>query len=900
MRFTRKAREQKQKNWRMWKKGKQWLCGAALFFTVVSSPGMTILAAEGNAVETPVLAERQVAANEPPPEEAVEKETEEDSKINENKSPTADSLKQTQESKNSEQATNTESKEVPIKAGKVIPGPTAISSIFPDANLAEVMRTQFGKSSVDDTVTQAELDSCTAINTAVYKNIIDVTGIENLRNLTSLDLSGNKIVDISPVAGLVNLKSLRVDNNKELSDISLVAGLVNLKALYIHNCAISDISAVSNLIGLETFTADGNKLSDISPLANLTNLLRLNLSNNMIENVDVIANLNKLYLLYLDNNKISDVSSLSGYTGAELYINKNKISDISSLSGINGFVRAGQQEITLPAMDWNNPINITSIIKDRTGNLVTPSSVGSGGSSVGPSITWSIPNATNQVSYQWSEISSAAKQNFSGKVSIGVNQIHAVHILIDDDGDSNTTGDQTLLGEEINNVSTAEAKYNYTKAQLDGTDYGLVDIKINDLDYTIIVSKVGSLKKVDSEGAPIAADVSYTPTYQVTGTGDAAQLSASYEVTIDAPPSGVVYVYEKGTSQEKRYTTNTPLTIPNTDVNGNGVSDWRDNYTVVQYKKAGNLNPVGPGGTPIPGGVIDTPDESLEGDIITVPDTITGSDGREYTVDSSVDVDPNTPGVQITLDVEDQDVPYLDVVLSESESTSLSESESTSLSESESTSLSESESTSLSESESTSLSESESTSLSESESTSLSESESTSLSESESTSLSESESTSLSESESTSLSESESTSLSESESTSLSESESTSLSESESTSLSESESTSLSESESTSLSESESTSLSESESTSLSESESTSLSESESTSLSESESTSLSESESTSLSESESTSLSESESTSLSESESTSLSESESTSLSESESTSLSESESTSLSESES
>ncbi|EKF1875699.1 leucine-rich repeat domain-containing protein, partial [Listeria innocua] len=773
MRFTRKAREQKQKNWRMWKKGKQWLCGAVLFFTVVSSPGMTVLAAEGNAVETSVTVGRQVAAKEPPPEEVVKKESEEDSKINENKSPSAGALKQTQESKNSEQATNTESKEAPTKLRKAIPGPTAISSIFPDANLAEVMRTQFGKSSVDDTVTQAELDSCTFLNVS-FKNIIDVTGIENLRELTYLDIGNNKIVDISPVAGLVNLYNMRVDGNKELSDISPVANMPSLTHFYMHNCAISDISPVSNLTGMQVITLSNNKLSDISPLANLTNLVQLTADGNMIENVDVIANLNKLFTLKLDNNKISDVSSLSGYTGAELYINNNKISDISSLSGFNGFIRAGQQKITLPAMDWNNPINITSIIKDKTGNLVTPSSVGSGGSSVGPSITWSIPNATNQVSYQWSEISSAAKQNFSGKVSIGVNQIHAVHILIDDDGDSNTTGDQTLLGEEINTVSTAEAKYNYAKAQLDGTDYGLVDIQINDLDYTIIVSKVGALKKVDSEGASITADVSYTPTYQVTGTGDAAQLSASYEVTIDAPPSGFVYVYEKGTAQEKRYTTNTPVTIPNTDVNGNGVSDWRDNYTVVKYKKAGNLNPVGPGGTPIPGGVIATPDESIKGDIITVPDKITGTDGKEYTVDPSVDRDPNNPGVQITLEDEDQDVPYLDVALSESESTSLSESESTSLSESESMSLSESESTSLSESESMSLSESESTSLSESESMSLSESESMSLSESESTSLSESESTSLSESESTSLSESESMSLSESESTSLSESESTS------------------------------------------------------------------------------------------------------------------------------
>ena len=108
----------------------------------------------------------------------------------------------------------------------------------------------------------------------------------------------------------------------------------------------------------------------------------------------------------------------------------------------------------------------------------------------------------------------------------------------------------------------------------------------------------------------------------------------------------------------------------------------------------------------------------------------------------------------------------------------------------------------------------------------------------------------------------------------------------------ESESQSVSDSESNSLSESNTTSESESTSTS----ESNSLSESESTSMSESnslsESSSTSESESTSTSESNS--LSESESTSMSES--SSLSESESTSASES--NSLSESESTSVSES--
>ncbi|MBC2262824.1 KxYKxGKxW signal peptide domain-containing protein, partial [Listeria sp. FSL L7-0091] len=76
MRFSRRAREQKQKNWRMWKKGKQWLCGAALFFTVVASPGMLVLADEVNAGNSTEVTAGEVET--PLPEQSTETEVEEE------------------------------------------------------------------------------------------------------------------------------------------------------------------------------------------------------------------------------------------------------------------------------------------------------------------------------------------------------------------------------------------------------------------------------------------------------------------------------------------------------------------------------------------------------------------------------------------------------------------------------------------------------------------------------------------------------------------------------------------------------------------------------------------------------------------------------------------------------
>ena len=64
--------------------------------------------------------------------------------------------------------------------------------------------------------------------------------------LTSLNLERNKIVDISPLAELTNLKILNLGHN-EIVDISLLAGLKNLKILDLEGNKIVDIIAKQKL-----------------------------------------------------------------------------------------------------------------------------------------------------------------------------------------------------------------------------------------------------------------------------------------------------------------------------------------------------------------------------------------------------------------------------------------------------------------------------------------------------------------------------------------------------------------------------------------------------------------------------------------------------------------------------
>ncbi|MBC2137714.1 leucine-rich repeat domain-containing protein, partial [Listeria innocua] len=434
-------------------------------------------------------------------------------------------------------------------------------------------------------------------------------------------------------------------NNNQISDVSSLPTLPTLTTLSLNNNQISDVSSLPTLPTLTTLSLDNNQISDVSGLSTLPTLTSLSLNRNQISDVSSLPSLPILRALSLDNNQISDVSVLPSLPALTvLSINTNQISDISSLVGLtNTTIYARYQMITLPAKKWSLPLRITNIVKGVTGNLLNPSSISNNGQYINDTVIWADLANTNQVTYSWEDIGvSRGNVAFNGVATTRITPA-SVKILVDSDGDSQTTGDQTLFAEETSNLTSLEDMYNYAKAQLNGTNYGLINIASDsDGDYVILVSKVGSLKKEDANGSVVGTDVPYTATYTVIGTGNAAQLEVSYGVTVDAPPTGYVYIYEKGTTQEARYTANTLVTISRTDTNGNGIPQWKEDYTVKQYKKAGALHPSIPGGDQE---VIGVPGDAVGGDVVTIPpDTITGSDGREYIVDPSIDIDPNTPG----------------------------------------------------------------------------------------------------------------------------------------------------------------------------------------------------------------------------------------------------------------
>lgn len=111
----------------------------------------------------------------------------------------------------------------------------------------------------------------------------DVAGLMYCTDLVYLDLSGNKLTDISFVKSMPKLRLLCFGGNK-VTDISVLAGLTELEYLEIYS----------------------NPIADQSPLAGLTKLTHLNAARTGITDITMLSGMKQLKLLYiLGNNKIS-------------------------------------------------------------------------------------------------------------------------------------------------------------------------------------------------------------------------------------------------------------------------------------------------------------------------------------------------------------------------------------------------------------------------------------------------------------------------------------------------------------------------------------------------------------------------------------------------------------------
>ena len=152
---------------------------------------------------------------------------------------------------------------------------------FPDANIRATIGQAINKPTGD--IYQSDLADVSSL-TAENKDVSDLLGLKHCTSLTSLDLGGNQIGNISSLSSLSDLSELgslldqlfNISSPSGLSDLSGLGSLLNQPG------NISSISSLSDLSGLGSLL---DQIVNISSPSGLSDLSGLNLSRNQISDI---------------------------------------------------------------------------------------------------------------------------------------------------------------------------------------------------------------------------------------------------------------------------------------------------------------------------------------------------------------------------------------------------------------------------------------------------------------------------------------------------------------------------------------------------------------------------------------------------------------------------------------
>ncbi|EAG5185144.1 LPXTG cell wall anchor domain-containing protein, partial [Listeria monocytogenes] len=279
-----------------------------------------------------------------------------------------------------------------------------------------------------------------------------------------------QITDITPVANMTRLNSLKIGNNK-ITDLSPLANLSQLTWLEIGTNQISDINAVKDLTKLKMLNVGSNQISDISVLNNLSQLNSLFLNNNQLgnEDMEVIGGLTNLTTLFLSQNHITDIRPLAS------------LSKMDSADFAN-------QVIKKPARNFSKTLSVPNNITSIDGTLVTPKTISNNGTYDAPNVNWSSPSYLPEVRYTFKQdvAVGSTTSSYTGIIIQPLNEPVDYNVTFNIDG--NTSEVKTVTEEDLIPEPTNPTKQGYTfdgwyDAETGGTkwDFTTGQMPANDL-----------------------------------------------------------------------------------------------------------------------------------------------------------------------------------------------------------------------------------------------------------------------------------------------------------------------------------------------------------------------------------------------------------------------------------
>jgi len=200
---------------------------------------------------------------------------------------------------------------------------------FPDANILATIGQAINKPTGD--IYQSDLADVSSL-TAENRDCSDLSGLKYCTSLTSADLGGNQIGNISSLSSLSDLSELgslldqlfNISSPSGLSDLSGLVSLLNQLGNISSPSGISDLSGLGSMLNQTGNISSLSSLSDLSELGSLLDQL-FNISS-----PSGLSDLSGLGSLLDQPINVPSISSLSDLSG--LNLSRNQISDISPTS----------------------------------------------------------------------------------------------------------------------------------------------------------------------------------------------------------------------------------------------------------------------------------------------------------------------------------------------------------------------------------------------------------------------------------------------------------------------------------------------------------------------------------------------------------------------------------------
>lgn len=352
----------------------------------------------------------------------------------------------------------------PLKA--TLQAGSTYASAFPDANLAKVVaQAATGSDDITQVATQGDLDKVVTL-TANSKEIANLVGIDLLRNVTSINLSDNKITTVSLKGDITlpNVTSINLRGNdlttidiqdqpklvkvfcdtQDSAELTEVV-LKNLPALKVAG-GVSDASG-DTIDFSKTRTLTKMTLENLPAMAgaialnecsmtevtvkNLPLAINITIYDNKVKTLAGLEDLPLITRIYASKNELTELDSLKSFPEiANIAINNNHVSVLpeelrTKLPKLT-YINASNQTITLPEQTVASNLVLNNSIKNF-GQVATANSISDKGTYKDNQITWTAANLkdVNTVDYGFSESVSQSPIDgtFSGKVTVPLKKV---------------------------------------------------------------------------------------------------------------------------------------------------------------------------------------------------------------------------------------------------------------------------------------------------------------------------------------------------------------------------------------------------------------------------------------------------------------------------------------------